>query len=131
VFDYPYFLEDEDEDEDVPATAPSLTVIPGGGDSDAGAEVAQPALTVVGDAPATTLGMRLHYKECANVRTAALKARRLWPGPVGELVFRELTAYANFGFRFERTGLTEQLLQHVLDAELDPNPPAPAAAAAA
>lgn len=147
MFNYPYFLEDEDDDEDVPATAPSLTVIPGGADGSEPAEPAErPTLTVVSDedeptnplyrtavqVTATDAPGKLTFPETAEVRKAAHKARKLWPGPVGDLVYRELTDYANFAFRFERFSIMQQLLQYVIDAELPPDPPpaAPAAAAA-
>jgi hypothetical protein len=52
-------------------------------------------------------GMELHEK--ARYRAAAVLARRIYPGPLGELVHRELTAYAEFGYRFSDDGLIPQL----------------------
>lgn len=53
-------------------------------------------------------------RESARYRAAARHARQLYPGPVGELVFRELSAYADFGFRFAGDGLIPRLVATVL-----------------
>lgn len=34
---------------------------------------------------------------------------RIYPGPLGELVYRELTAYAEFGYCFSNNGLIPRL----------------------
>lgn len=49
---------------------------------------------ISGDAP------KLAFHEQGRYRAAAGHARRVLPGPVGELVYRELSAYAEFGYRF-------------------------------
>jgi len=46
--------------------------------------------------------------------------RRIYPGPLGELVFRELSAYVEFGYRFGHDGLILRLADAVLAT--DPNP---------
>jgi len=51
----------------------------------------------------------LEQHERARYRIAALHGRRIYPGPLGELVYRELTAYADFGYRFTDDGLIPQL----------------------
>jgi len=51
----------------------------------------------------------LEQQERGRYRTAALHGRRIYPGPLGELVYRELTAYADFGYRFTDDGLIPQL----------------------
>lgn len=61
--------------------------------------------------------MQLH--ERSRFRAAALQARRLYPGPLGELVFRELNAYADFGYRFSNDGLIPRLAATVLAARSD------------
>ena len=61
-----------------------------------------------------------------EIGKAAVKAGKLYPGPVGELVTRELNDYSKFGFRFDMTAFSERLLQHVLDAELPSAPLVPA-----
>jgi hypothetical protein len=56
----------------------------------------------------------LTTSERALVRAAALHARRVYPGGVGELVHRELTAYADFGYRFRTDALVPRLVAEVL-----------------
>jgi hypothetical protein len=51
--------------------------------------------------------MEMHEK--ARYRAAAVLARRIYPGPLGELVHRELTAYAEFGYRVSDDGLIPRL----------------------
>jgi len=63
---------------------------------------------------------RLAPHESARYRTAAGHARRIYPGPLGELVFRELSAYVEFGYRFGHDGLILRLADAVLAT--DPNP---------
>jgi len=57
---------------------------------------------------------RLQRHECSRFRAAAAHARRVYPGPLGELVARELSAYAEFGFRFTVDALIPQLATQVL-----------------
>lgn len=64
--------------------------------------------TIRGDAP----GLQRH--EAARYRAAAGHARRVYPGPLGELVSRELSAYAEFGYRFDDDGLIPRLAAAVL-----------------
>jgi hypothetical protein len=42
----------------------------------------------------------LPLHDASRLRAAAYHARRIYPEPLGELVARELTAYAEFGHRF-------------------------------
>ena len=69
-----------------------------------------------GDAP------ELHLHERSRYRAAAGHARRIYPGPLGELVYRELNAYAEFGHRFGDDGLIPRLAASVLAARSDPLP---------
>jgi hypothetical protein len=62
----------------------------------------------------------LAHHERAAARAAALHARRVYPGPVGELLHRELLAYADFGYRFATDRLVPQLAAEVLAT---PSPP--------
>jgi hypothetical protein len=66
-----------------------------------------------GDAP------ELHFHERSRYRAAAGHARRIYPGPLGELVFRELNAYAEFGHRFNDDGLIPRLATSVLATRSD------------
>jgi hypothetical protein len=61
-----------------------------------------------GDAPV------LHLHERSRMRAAALHARRLYPGGLGELVYRELCAYADFGYRFAEDALIPRLAAEIL-----------------
>lgn len=56
----------------------------------------------------------MEQPERARIRAAARHARRVYPGPVGELVHRELNAYADFGLRFDVSALIPSLVEHVL-----------------
>jgi hypothetical protein len=60
----------------------------------------------------TADALELHEK--SRYRTAAVHARRVYPGPVGELVGRELNAYAEFGYRFSADSLIPRLAAAVL-----------------
>jgi hypothetical protein len=57
---------------------------------------------------------RLAYREQVRLRTAALHARRTWPGAVGELVSRELLALAEFGCALDGDSLPARLVAQVL-----------------
>lgn len=76
-------------------------------------------------APPEVVGVlpRLAFQEQGRYRAAALHARRVVPGPVGELIHRELTAYADFGYRFSNDGLVPRLAAAVLAIESDPATP--------
>ena len=62
---------------------------------------------ITGDAPL------LGFPQRARCREAAHRARNAYPGPLGELVARELTSYAEFGYRFG-DGLIPRLVAAVL-----------------
>ena len=61
-----------------------------------------------GDAPP------LLQHERSKMRAAGLHARRLYPGPVGDLIYRELCAYADFGYRFGDRALIPRLAAEIL-----------------
>jgi hypothetical protein len=50
-----------------------------------------------------------------RLRTAALLATERYPGPVGELLARELMIWEDFGHRFGAHSLVSQLVTHILD----------------
>ena len=60
------------------------------------------------------MGSTLSFAERTDIRTAALRARRLYPGEVGELLYRELLAFADFGHRFARDALIPELAARIL-----------------
>ena len=56
----------------------------------------------------------MEQHERTRIRAAARHARRVYPGPVGELIHRELNAYADFGVRFSVDALVPSLVEQVL-----------------
>lgn len=65
----------------------------------------------------------LDQESRARLRSAAHRVTRIYPGPVGELLERELRTWEEFGFRFGSAGLLAALVDHVLTApigQLDP-----------
>lgn len=56
----------------------------------------------------------LRRHECSRYRAAAAHARHILHGPLGELVARELTAYADFGYRFTGDALIPRLATQIL-----------------
>lgn len=67
-------------------------------------------MSVVPTSPAP----RLAPHEISRLRAAAEHARRVVPGPLGELAARELIAYAEFGYRGAADALVPQLVRQVL-----------------
>jgi hypothetical protein len=57
---------------------------------------------------------RLAPHEHSRYRAAADYARLRYPGPVGELIHRELRAYAEFGHRFASDALVPRLATDIL-----------------
>jgi hypothetical protein len=53
----------------------------------------------------------------ARLRAAARRVVHLHPGPVGELLARELCVYADFGHRFGPDGVLDRLAADVLGAD--------------
>ena len=56
----------------------------------------------------------LTHRERARYVDAAERAMRAYPGALGELVHRELAAFAEFGFRLDGEGLVPRLAAEVL-----------------
>jgi hypothetical protein len=61
---------------------------------------------------------RLDPHEKMRIRSAAFRATRLYPGPVGELISKELLDWEEFGYRFDTKGAAARLVDHVLKAPL-------------
>jgi hypothetical protein len=72
---------------------------------------ALPRTHLEGDADA------LAFEQRARFTAAALRARRLYPGALGELVERELRSCADFGVEPAEDGLIARLAAQVLAAE--------------
>lgn len=49
-----------------------------------------------------------------RLQAAANQAKRLYPGPAGEMIARELVAYAEFGFRVGPGSLVGRLVEELL-----------------
>jgi hypothetical protein len=75
---------------------------------------------VSGTAGSTGTAPAIPPHERCRYRTAAHHARRLYPGCVGELLHRELTAYADFGRRFDREALVPRLADEILACAVRP-----------
>ena len=73
-----------------------------------------PFTTVAGTGPMRGTAPPLEVHERSRVRAAALHARRLYPGDLGELAYRELVAYADFGYRFAADALIPRLAAEIL-----------------
>ena len=56
----------------------------------------------------------LEPNERARLQAAALHARQVYPGDLGELASRELTALADLGMRFEPDALIPRLATAIL-----------------
>lgn len=54
------------------------------------------------------------FDEKQRIRTAAHLARARYPGPIGELVFRELIEWADTGWRLSPGGLVMQAVENLL-----------------
>lgn len=61
-----------------------------------------------------TIDQDLLPRERETYRHAAALARRAYPGALGELVERELLAFAEFGYRLAGDGLVARLAAEVL-----------------
>jgi hypothetical protein len=70
-------------------------------------------LTAIGSEPTAAPGL-LELHERSRIRAAARHARRVYPGEVGELIHRELIAYAEFGIRFSVDALIPRLAARIL-----------------
>lgn len=79
----------------------------------------QYSTTVPTDAP-----VRMESDERMQLRAAAFRATRVFPGAVGELISRDLMAFEEFGYRLGAHGLVKRLVAAVMAAELPiPAPP--------
>ena len=61
------------------------------------------------DAPAF-----MDHHEKARLRQAAFRVVKLYPGPAGEMLSRELLAWEDFGRRLSNDRLVMRLVDHVL-----------------
>jgi hypothetical protein len=59
------------------------------------------------------------YPEKQRLRAAAHRVTRLYPGPIGELVSRELLTWEEFGYRLGAAALISRLVDQVLQAPIE------------
>ena len=60
----------------------------------------------------------MHHHEKMRLRAAAFRATRLYPGPVGEVISRELHIWEDFGYRLGGKQLVMRLVDHVLKTSM-------------
>ena len=61
---------------------------------------------------------RMDHQQRMRLRAAAFRATLAYPGPVGELLCRELLDWEEFGYRFGSGALVTRLIDHLLAAPL-------------
>jgi hypothetical protein len=64
----------------------------------------------------STVIERMTHAELTRIRAAANRARRLYPGPVGEVLYRELISWEEFGYRLGGATVISRLVEHLLRA---------------
>ncbi|HEY1967509.1 MAG TPA: hypothetical protein VGH89_06155 [Pseudonocardia sp.] len=57
----------------------------------------------------------MSHEERARLRAAALRAKRVYPGPVGELLSRELLSWEEFGYRLGSRTMIMGIVDEVLN----------------
>lgn len=62
----------------------------------------------------------MDHHEKMRIREAAFHAKRIYPGPVGELIARELLSWEDFGYRLGGTDLIMSLVRFIMNS---PTPP--------
>lgn len=67
--------------------------------------------------PAQNPGDRMTTPERTRIRQAAIRAPRVFPGAVGELVAGELFMWELFGYRLGGGGLVMRLVEQIETAE--------------
>ncbi|GAA1078752.1 hypothetical protein ACFU8R_16150 [Pseudonocardia alni] len=58
----------------------------------------------------------MDHHEKMRIRAAAFRATRIYPGPVGELISRELLGWEDFGYRLGGNRMVLDLVDHVMKA---------------
>jgi hypothetical protein len=70
--------------------------------------------TDIASGPDRSTPAPMEAHERARLEAAAEHATRVYPGPVGELLARELRAHVEFGYRFGRGGLITRVACRLL-----------------
>lgn len=63
--------------------------------------------------------VRMDHHERMRLRAAAYRATRVYPGPVGELISREILIWEEFGYRFGNTSFILRLVDFVMKVEME------------
>lgn len=74
--------------------------------------------------PAVVPVERGDFLDRSKLTTAAYRARKAFPGPVGDLVARELTEWSEFGWRLGGESRIAQLAAAIMAIPYDELPPA-------
>jgi len=111
-----------------PAPAPTANAgfVPVASLADDDIDLTQPTTLHQGCVAPTAPAPKIEHVDRAKLMTTALRARRAFPGPIGDCIARELSGFADFGFRFGGASSIAKLVAAVLAAPL----PEPEAAAA-
>jgi hypothetical protein len=78
-------------------------------------QASDPTRPLPGDRPAVA-----DHAERSVYRKAAFYATRAYPGPVGELLSRELLAIDEFGYRIDHKSLGHRVATHILEQIPEP-----------
>jgi hypothetical protein len=65
--------------------------------------------------------LRMDRHQRMRLRTAAFRAAQVYPGPVGELLCRELLDWEEFGYRFGGGAFMTRLIDHLSSAPVAPS----------
>lgn len=68
---------------------------------------------------ATAPPAKLDLHESSRINAAASAALRLFPGPIGETLHREIDFYRACGVRTDQSGLLPRLIDHLLTSVED------------
>lgn len=61
----------------------------------------------------------MDHHERMRLRAAAFRATRVYPGPVGELISRELLSWEEFGYRLGARGMIMGIVEAVMNAPIE------------
>jgi hypothetical protein len=60
----------------------------------------------------------MDHHERMRLRAAAFRATKVYPGPVGELLSRELLSWEEFGYRLGSRGLVMGIVDEIMRAQI-------------
>lgn len=62
----------------------------------------------------------MNHEERTRLRAAARCATQIYPGPVGELLSRELHSWEEFGYRLGSQSLIQEIVETLLNTPIEP-----------